>query len=67
MAAGPAVKPFVGRRIASKLNCFNVPSIPLVRPKSSSAARAAKNASSTVEFSDAMNLMKISSIGKRDR
>lgn len=56
MAAGPAVNPFVGSKIASRLNCFNVPSIPLARPRSSSAARAAKYASSTVEFSEAMNL-----------
>ena len=51
--------PFVGSKMASRLNSFRVPSMPLVWPRSLSAARAAKYAASIVLFSDAMNLSTI--------
>ena len=48
--------PSVGNSKASKLNFFSVPSIPRVRPKSASAARASKNEALTVVASEVMNL-----------
>lgn len=48
--------PFVGNRRASKLNFFNVPSMPRVRPRSLSAAKALKNEALTVVASEVMNL-----------
>ena len=48
--------PSVGMTRASKLNCFKVPSMPRVRPRSPSAARASKNEALTVVASEVINL-----------
>ena len=48
--------------IASRLNFPSVPSIPRVRPRSWSAASAARYAASTVVFTDARNLHAVSDL-----